>query len=178
MELVSNFSLLHAKLSRLGFSDWAAVSEGDVLTGHPHPYGLFLRFLYQRFPTATAALIRRYAWFVLEHSDANIGAATVRLLAAATDEAPRISTVQFQQCRYAAAKVALCHSLLRLLRSLTPPPPADRPHAARITLADRAPAAAPAPAATSVLPIAPPANAAVIRLIDQRRHELNALRRV
>ncbi|CAC9493151.1 hypothetical protein conserved [Leishmania donovani] len=170
MELASNFSLLHAKLSKLGFRDWDSVSEGDVMTGNPHTYSLFLQFLYHRFPAATAALIRKHDWFILEHSDENVGAATVRLLAAETGEVHGISGAQFGRCKYASAKVAMCHSLLRLLRSLTPQPSTER-HPARVPIASRSPMSACKPAAA--LPAQPFAAA----LVDKRRRALNSLQR-
>ncbi|CBZ27572.1 conserved hypothetical protein [Leishmania mexicana MHOM/GT/2001/U1103] len=170
MELASSFSLLHAKLSKLGFRDWDQVSEGDVMTGNPHTYSFFLRFLYHRFPAATAALIRKHDWFILEHSDKNIGAATVRLLATETGEVHGISGAQFGRCKYASAKVAMCHSLLRLLRSLTPQPSTKR-SPARVPIASRPPRTAWEPAAA--LP-APPVAAT---LVDKRRRELNSLQR-
>ncbi|KAG5503148.1 hypothetical protein GH5_04209 [Leishmania sp. Ghana 2012 LV757] len=169
MELASNFSLLHAKLSKLGFRDWNAVSEGDVMTGNPHTYSLFLRFLYHRFPTATAALIRKHEWFVVEHSDANVGVATVRLLAAETGETHGISGAQFSQCKYASAKVAMCHSLLRLLRSISPQPSSGIcPE--RVPIAARTPKPLCKPAASSSQsPVA-------ASMVDKRRRHLNSLR--
>ncbi|GET89094.1 hypothetical protein, conserved [Leishmania tarentolae] len=170
MELASNFSLLHAKLSKLGFRQWDSVNEGDVMTGNPHTYSLFLRFLYHRFPAATAALIRKHDWFLLERSDRNIGAATVRLLAVEIGEVHGISGAQFNRCKYASVKVAMCHSLLRLLRSLTPQPSMERsrPHAS-VASPPRKDDCRPA----ASLP-APPLAAS---LVDKRRRELNALQR-
>ncbi|KPA79384.1 hypothetical protein ABB37_05237 [Leptomonas pyrrhocoris] len=118
MEIASNFCLLHAKLSKLGFSDWASVNEGDVMTGSPHTFAVFLRFLYRRFPAATATLLRRYDWFLVEADDAKVGASTLRLLSTAAHETNLISAAQFGQCKYAMIKINMCHSLLRLLRSL------------------------------------------------------------
>ncbi|CAJ1026177.1 hypothetical protein, conserved [Leishmania lindenbergi] len=170
MELASSFSLLHAKLSKLGFRDWTSVSEGDVMTGNPHTYALFLRFLYHRFPAATAALICKHEWFILEHSDVNIGAATVRLLAVEAGETHGISGAQFSRCKYASAKVAMCHSLLRLLRSLTPQSLSTR-SLARVPVVSRTPKVLCKPA-----PVLP-ASSVAADMIDQRRHELNSLRR-
>ncbi|KPI89298.1 hypothetical protein ABL78_1631 [Leptomonas seymouri] len=126
MESASNFCLLHAKLSKLGFRDWSSVSEGDVMTGNPHTFAVFLRFLYRRFPAATAMLLRRYDWFLVEADDVRLGATTVRLLSTAASETNLISATQFGMCKYAMVKMNMCHALLRLLRSLriTPSSPA------------------------------------------------------
>lgn len=165
MDVVSSFSLLHAKLSQLGFDDWDALSEGDVMTGNPHTYATFIRFLFHRFPVTTAALIRKHDWFVLELDDVNVGATTVRLLAAEAVQAPAISATQFGQCKYAAAKVAVCHALLHLLRSRSPAAPPRR-----VTDHRKRPAA-PGPAlADARVPV-------VKALVDRRRRELNALPR-
>jgi hypothetical protein len=118
MEVASNFCLLHAKLSKLGFDDWASINEGDVMTGNPHTFAQFLRFLYRRFPNSTATLLRTYDWFLVEADDGLLGASTIRVLSTASHETNFISAVQFQQCKYSMAKINMCHALLKLLRSL------------------------------------------------------------
>lgn len=123
MDVASNFCLLHAKLSKLGFDAWADVNEGDVMTGNPHTFACFLRFLYHRFPAATSALLQRYDWFLLETEDTALGATTVRLLSTTNPEIGVVSAAQFSQCKYAMVKINMCHALLRLLRSLTATPP-------------------------------------------------------
>ncbi|KAG5476866.1 hypothetical protein LSCM1_05198 [Leishmania martiniquensis] len=170
MELASNFSLLHAKLSKLGFRDWDAVSEGDVMTGNPHTYSLFLRFLYHRFPAATAALIRKYEWFVVEQSAAKVGAATARLLAAELGETAGISGAQFSQCKYASAKVAMCHSLLRLLRSLDPKLSSGKGKE-RVSIVLRTPKSACEPVSPS------PRLTSAPSMVEKRRRHLNSLPR-
>ncbi|KAG5502731.1 hypothetical protein JKF63_04498 [Porcisia hertigi] len=170
MDLASNFSLLHAKLSKLGFCHWERVSEGDVMTGNPHTYALFLRFLYHRFPASTAVLIRKHEWFLVEHSDTHIGATTVRLLAAEAGERHGISGAQFSQCKYASAKVTICHSLLRLLHSLTRRS-STQTSAASARITGRV------PRLVCALPTASSKPSAAASMVNQRRRELNSLLR-
>lgn len=177
MDVASNFCLLHAKLSKLGFNGWTSVNEGDVMTGNPHTFALFLRFLYHRFPTSTATLLRRYDWFLVEAEDVALGGTTVRVLSLVSRNVKWITATQFAQCKYAMIKVNMCHALLQFLRSLATPS-----------------SGAPSTTATRSLPMCPQGKAiisngvlaapltsatesSVSRKITERRRELNSLPR-
>lgn len=113
------FSALHAKLAVLGFMNWHEVSERDIYAGCPHVYASFIRFIYMRYPNATAALMQSNTWFILEHDDVAVGVSAMRLLAGETGSPCGLTPLQYAKRMFAARKISLCLNLIYLLRRVS-----------------------------------------------------------
>ncbi|ESL06134.1 hypothetical protein TRSC58_06197 [Trypanosoma rangeli SC58] len=112
------FSLLHRRLTALGFDAWDAVAEEDVCAGAPHCYAEFMRAILSAFPRETAALMRKYPWLCVEGEDGALASAVLRLLSLEGGCRTGIKPTQFRERKYAAAKINICINLCDMLSRL------------------------------------------------------------
>ncbi|KAF8290782.1 hypothetical protein TcYC6_0127890 [Trypanosoma cruzi] len=117
--LSATFSLLHRRLSSLGFDGWDAVTEEDVYSGAPHCYAELMRAILFSFPHDTAALMRKYPWLCIEGEDGALAHSVLRLLSLEGSRRIVIKATQFGEKKYAAAKMNICIELFDLLSRLS-----------------------------------------------------------
>lgn len=119
MDTRPKLTQMHARLSKIGFTEWASISEADVLLGDPHTYCRFFRFIFTHFPQATVKLLEKYVWFVIDQEDSSLAATTIRLLSVEFHVAAAIRAAQFSTPKFANAKMTMVLNLLDGLQRLT-----------------------------------------------------------
>ncbi|CCW63478.1 unnamed protein product [Phytomonas sp. EM1] len=109
------FIELHRKLTKMGFASWGTITEADVFSGSPLVYSTFIRFIFTHFASATAELMKKYHWFVIEGNDVALGRAFIRLLKDEFSFVSPITPLQYAKRQFSHAKMLLCLALIRFL---------------------------------------------------------------
>lgn len=105
-----SFQLLLKKMHRVGFTQWHALRDDEVVSGFPFPYLVLLRHLLKGAgtPYTSANIFQKYDWFLIEDDDARFIQVALKLLRVEFAYKPQLSETQFLRSgQFANQKVQL-----------------------------------------------------------------------